>query len=53
VLAGVSGADFHCVRADKACDVPTFVLADVGDLMVSDGRPVEDIRLDRAEHGEL
>jgi hypothetical protein len=49
----VSGADFHRVRADKARDVPTFVLADVEELTISDSCPVEDIRLDRVEHREL
>ncbi len=53
VLTDVSGADFHHVRADKAHDVPTFVLDDVEDFTVSDSRPVEDVRLDRVGHRNL
>jgi polygalacturonase len=54
VLNDVDGADFHHVRADKVRGVPTFALTDVEDLMITDSRPVEDIRMrSRAQQREL
>jgi polygalacturonase len=53
VLDDVSDADFHHVRADKARGAATFVLVDVEDFMITDGRPVDDARIDRASHREL
>jgi polygalacturonase len=53
VLNDVTDADFHHVRADRVRHVPTYVLDDVSDLVISDGRPVDDARIDRAGHREL
>jgi polygalacturonase len=52
-LSDVTDADFHHVRADKAADVPTFVLDDVGDFTVTDSRPVAGAHLDHVRRKEL
>jgi hypothetical protein len=49
----VTDLDIHHCRADKAPGAPTFMLDDVTDFVVSDGRPVTDARLDHVDHKEL
>jgi polygalacturonase len=53
VLRNVVDADFHHNRADKVQDVPTFVLDDVGEFVVTDSRPVAETHLDHVDHKEL
>jgi polygalacturonase len=53
VLRDVADADVHHNRADKAPDVPTFVLDSVNGFILTDSRPVGDIRLDQVDHREL
>ncbi len=48
-LEDVRGATFRGVAAQKAADVPTFVLKNVEDFNVRDSRPVADTRVERAE----
>ncbi|HWS89654.1 MAG TPA: glycoside hydrolase family 28 protein [Pyrinomonadaceae bacterium] len=48
-LEDVRGASFHGVSAQKAADVPTFVLKNVEDFTVRNSRPVPDTRVERAE----
>jgi polygalacturonase len=49
----VTDLDIHHCRADKAPNAPTFVLDDVTDFVVSNGRPIIDTRLDHVSHHEL
>jgi polygalacturonase len=54
VVRHATDADFHHGRADKAPDVPTFLLDDVDGFIVSDSRPVGDTRIDgHIDHKEL
>jgi polygalacturonase len=53
VLRDVTDADVHHCRADQVAGTPTFVLDDVADFRVSDGRPVPEARVDHADHQEL
>lgn len=48
VLDDVRDADFHGIRAQKAPDVPTFVLRDVSDFRVTHSQPVADTVVKRA-----
>ncbi|HEX7316369.1 MAG TPA: glycoside hydrolase family 28 protein [Pyrinomonadaceae bacterium] len=48
-LEDVRGATFLGVSAQKAADVPTFVLKNVEDFSVRDSRPVPDTRVERTE----
>ena len=48
-LEDVRGATFLGVAAQKAADVPTFVLKMVEDFSVRDSRPVPDTRVERTE----
>lgn len=48
-LEDVRGADFFHVKAQKAQDVPTFVLKNVEDFNVRLSHPVADTRIERAE----
>jgi polygalacturonase len=48
-LEDVRGANFLGVTAQKAADVPTFVLKNVEDFSVRDSRPVPDTRVERAD----
>jgi polygalacturonase len=48
-LEDVRGATFLGVAAQKAADVPTFVLKMVEDFSVRNSRPVPDTRVERAE----
>ncbi|HEX8686255.1 MAG TPA: hypothetical protein VF654_07120, partial [Pyrinomonadaceae bacterium] len=48
-LEDVRGATFLGVSAQKAADVPTFVLKNVEDFSVRNSRPVPDTRVERAE----
>jgi hypothetical protein len=45
----VRGATFLGVAAQKAADVPTFVLKNVEDFSVRNSRPVPDTRVERTE----
>jgi polygalacturonase len=53
VLKDVNDADFHHNRADKAPDVPTFVLDAVDAFTVTTSRPVADTHLDHVDHREI
>ena len=53
VLRDVDDADFHHDRADKTHGVPTFVLDDVDEFIVTDSRPVADTHLDHVDHTQL
>src|SRR5262249_53718952 len=53
VLREASDVDFHHTRADKATDVPTFMLDNVDDFTVGASRPVADLHLDHIDHREL
>ncbi len=53
VLRDVIDADVHHCRADQVAGTPTFVLDDVADFRVSDGRPVPEARVEHADHQEL
>jgi polygalacturonase len=53
VLKDVIDADFHHTRADKVKGVPTFVLDDVDEFMVTTSRPVRDTHLGHTHHREL
>lgn len=48
-LEDVRGATFLGVAAQKAADVPTFVLKNVEDFNVRNSRPVPDTRVERTE----
>src|SRR5215207_3916253 len=48
-LEDVRGATFLGVAAQKAADVPTFVLKNVEDFSVRNSRPVPDTRVERTE----
>ena len=48
-LEDVKGATFLGVAAQKAADVPTFVLKNVEDFSVRNSRPVPDTRVERTE----
>ena len=48
-LEDVKGANFLGVAAQKADDVPTFVLKMVEDFTVRNSRPVPDTRVERTE----
>ena len=48
-LEDVKGATFLGVAAQKAADVPTFVLKNVEDFNVRNSRPVPDTRVERTE----
>ena len=48
-LEDVRGASFLGVTAQKAADVPTFVLKNVEDFSVRNSRPVPDTRVERTE----
>lgn len=48
-LEDVRGATFLGVAAQKAADVPTFVLKNVEDFNVHNSRPVPDTRVERTE----
>ncbi|MEU4679060.1 glycoside hydrolase family 28 protein [Micromonospora sp. NPDC023737] len=45
VLDDVRDAEFHHVRLQKAQGAPTFVLRNVTDFALHQGRPVEDVRI--------
>ncbi|MET7752495.1 glycosyl hydrolase family 28-related protein [Micromonospora sp. NPDC005367] len=45
VLEDVRDAEFHHVRLQKAEGAPTFVLRNVTDFALHQGRPVEDVRI--------
>jgi polygalacturonase len=47
VLHEVKGADFYFVKAQRAADVPTFVLKNVEDFSAYQCKGVPDLRLDR------
>ncbi|GLY40555.1 exo-poly-alpha-D-galacturonosidase [Amycolatopsis sp. NBRC 101858] len=51
VVRDVADLDVHHCRAEAG--KPTFVLDDVDDFRVSDGRPVEEARVEHADHQEL
>ncbi|WP_353069529.1 glycoside hydrolase family 28 protein [Amycolatopsis sp. DG1A-15b] len=53
VLRDVTDAEVHHCRADQVVGTPTFVLDDVTDFRVSDGRPVPEARVAHADHQEL
>ncbi|MBV9923401.1 MAG: glycoside hydrolase family 28 protein [Acidobacteria bacterium] len=48
-LEDVQGATFRGVAAQRAADMPTFVLKNVEDFNVRDSRPVPDTRVERTE----
>jgi polygalacturonase len=48
-LEDVRGATFTGVAAQKAADVPTFVLKNVEDFNVRNSRPVPDTRVERTD----
>lgn len=48
-LEDVRGANFRGVAAQKAADVPMFVLKNVEDFNLRDSRPAPDTRVERAE----
>lgn len=48
-LEDVRGATFLGIAAQKAADVPTFVLKNVEDFNVRNSRPVPDTRVERTE----
>jgi hypothetical protein len=52
-IRDVNDVDLHHVRADKVSGVPTFVLDDVDDFTVTDGRPVAEAHFDHVDHMEL
>ncbi|WP_091388849.1 rhamnogalacturonidase [Amycolatopsis pretoriensis] len=53
VARDVVDLDVHHCRADKVAGTPTFVLDDVDDFRVSDGRPVPEAKVEHADHQEL
>ncbi|MFJ7214859.1 glycoside hydrolase family 28 protein [Amycolatopsis sp. NPDC098790] len=53
VARDVADLDVHHCRADKVAGTPTFVLDDVDDFRVSDGRPVPEAKVAHADHEEL
>jgi polygalacturonase len=54
VVRHAADVDFHHCRADKAPEVPTFLLDDLDGFMVSTSRPVADTTVtDHIDHKEL
>ena len=53
VLDDVDGARFRDCDAQRASEVPAFVLRDVRDFTVRDTRPVADTHFDAVRHKEL
>jgi polygalacturonase len=53
VVRAAADVDVHHCRADKAPDVPTFVLDNVDGFITTTGRPVADTHLDHVDHTEL
>ncbi len=53
VLDDVKGAEFHDVQAQKAADVPTFVLKNVEDFRTYRCRPVADVQIEQVENKQL
>jgi len=53
VLNDIKGAEFNNVKAQKAADVPTFVLKDVSGFRTYQCTPTADTTLDRVEQKEL
>jgi len=49
ILDDVSGAEFRFIKAQRAADVPTFLLKKVEDFNVYQSRPVPDTRLEHVE----
>ncbi|MGB3442037.1 MAG: hypothetical protein WBA97_25100 [Actinophytocola sp.] len=54
VLEDVRDAEFHHVRLAKAVGAPTFVLRDVTDFVLHQGRPVSEASIpEHVDHREL
>ena len=53
VLNDVAGADFFHVTAQRAADVPTFVLKNVSNFNTHQSWPLQDVRLEKVDSRKL
>ena len=53
VLNDVKGADFYRLKAQRAANIPTFVLSEVEDLSVQQSASLPNTRLDNIKRGKL